>query len=167
MRGLTSNTLHSQHVSDIPGKKQVSSLAASLEKHQLTQNENNSSYYLLTCVILKVTLDKMQQQSCIGSCCTSRWFRAGPLLPTLPSNIGILFWQSNRSHHTVHRQHRPALRGNTALKHMTFSALSTPGHRQLIFCYFAYCKNFFMGLAEWELYSWIVELATVLSAYSG
>lgn len=98
----------------MPGKKQVSSLAASLEKHQLTQNENNSSYYLLTCVILKVTLDKMQQQSCIGSCCTSRWFRAGPLLPTLPSNIGILFWQSNRSHHTVHRQHRPALRGNSS-----------------------------------------------------
>lgn len=125
----------------MPGRKktnkQVSALAVSLEKHQLTQNENNSSYYLLTCVILKVTLDKMQPQSCIGSCCTSRWFRAGPFLPTLPSNIGILFWQSNRSHHAVHRQHRPVLRGNTALKHMTFSALTTQGHKQLIFCYFA------------------------------
>lgn len=63
--------------------------------------------------MLNVTLKKRQQQSCIRSCCMSSWLRAGPPLPALPSDIGIFFWQSNRSHHTVHRQHRPTLRGNS------------------------------------------------------
>lgn len=67
--------------------------------------------------MLHVTLKEKQQQRCIRSCCMSSWLRAGPPLPALPSDIGIFFWQSNRSPHTVHWQRRPTLRGNSSETH--------------------------------------------------
>jgi len=63
--------------------------------------------------MLNITFKERQQWSRRRSCCISSWLRAGPPLPALPSDIGI-FWQSDRSHHTVHRQHRPTQRGNSS-----------------------------------------------------